>query len=279
MRALRAVAVEGASSPREVARLLGLSVRQAQRLLGRLEREGLVERERGAVRLARTQHALALARLLAGGLEWGSPASLLLTGPGLRISLASPRPLDLGQVLRLSGLPRSTFYRVLPRMVDSGWLLEVGPRLYVSFAWAGGGSAGDLADVVRGYASFLALRFSRPGAVVLWTNGDRAVVRARAGFSEGEPTAFSAFPKFGIPVLLPESREYALPKRGLGPQEVFDHACLLADDYRLRALCLAFYSRNRRLLARHEAFERVLRGEELEGWPTPGELRGIGVVS
>jgi len=278
LRALEAVAVEGASSPMEVAQLLDVSLRQAQRLLSQLEAEGLVERERGRVRLARTQHALALAKLLARGLEWGSPASLLLTRSGMRVALAAPRPLDLGQVLRLSGLSRATFYRLLPAMVDSGWLLEVGPRLYVSFAWTqGGAGAGELAEVVRGYASFLASRFVRPGVVVLWTNGEEAVVRAEPGFSEGEPTAFSAFHRFGVPVLLPAAREYAVPRRELGPQEVFDHACLLAEDRRLKALCLKFYARNRRSLAKHEAFERMLRGREVEGWPTLEEAE-VGVV-
>ncbi len=277
LRALEAVAVRGASSPMEVAQLLGVSLRQAQRLLRQLEAEGLVERERGKVRPAGTQHALALAKLLSRGLEWDSPASLLLTRTGIKIALAAPRPLDLGQVLRLSGVPRSTFYRLLPAMVDSGWLLEVGPRLYLSFAWAPEAAADELAEVVRGYASFLSSRIARPGVVVLWTNGEEAVVRAGPGFSEGEPTAFSAFHRFGIPLLLPAAREYAVPRRRLGAQEVFDHACLLADDRRLKALCLKFYARNRGSLAKHEAFERILRGQEVEGWPTLEEAE-VGVT-
>jgi len=42
-----------------------------------------------------------------------------------------------------------------------------------------------------------------------------------------------------------------LPKGELGPQGVFDHAYLLADDHRLKGLFIAFYRKNGLLLARH----------------------------
>ncbi|RDD53664.1 MAG: hypothetical protein BA066_03120 [Candidatus Korarchaeota archaeon NZ13-K] len=67
-------------------------------------------------------------------------------------------------------------------------------------------------------------------------------------------------------------REYALPRRELSPQEVFDHACLLADDYRLKGLCMTFYRRNKPFLARHWAIEAVIRGKDVPGWPKKQEV-------
>lgn len=56
-----------------------------------------------------------------------------------------------------------------------------------------------------------------------------------------------------------------LPKGELGPQGVFDHACLLADDHRLKGLFIAFYRKNGLLLARHWVIEAVMKGKEVLG--------------
>ncbi len=262
------VLVAGSVSVEELRSELNLSRSAVYDLLRNLREEGLVELRDGIVSLARTTHARALALAIEMSLL---PNPKLLSGSSVRILLSAPRPLDVGQVMRLSLLSRSTFYRWFTLLVNEGWMEILPYRMSVSYHLANPES-GPLHELLIGYHSYLASRFRADGGVVVWTNGRQAIVRNRAGWEGGTVTAFSAFPRFGVPVFLPEAREYTLPKREIGLQEVFDHACLLADDYRLKGLCIAFYDRNKLFLAKHRAIEAIMRGEEVLGWPKRQEV-------
>lgn len=257
------VLVSGSISVEELRSRLNLSRSTMYDLLRDLREKGLIELRDGVVSVAGTTHARALVLAIEMSLL---PNPRLLSDTPVRILLSAPRPLDIGQVMRLSLLSRSTFYRWFRSLVNEGWMEVLPYRMSVSYHLVNPES-GPLHELLVGYHSHLASRFKVNGGIVVWTNGKQALVRNRTGWRGGTVTAFSAFPNFGVPVFLPEVREYALPKRELGPQEVFDHACLLADDYRLKGLCITFYNRNRPFLARHWAIEAVMRGEEVPGWP------------
>ena len=258
----------GSISVEELRSKLNLSRSAMYDLLKDLRRKGLAELRGGVISLAETTHARALALAIEMNLL---PNPKLLSDTPVRILLSAPRPLDVGQVMRLSLLGRSTFYRWFRLLVNEGWMEILPYRMSVSYHLVNP-EPGPLHELLVGYHSYLASRFKVNGGVVVWTNGKQAIIRNRAEWGGGTVTAFSAFPHFDVPVFLPEVREYALPKRKLGPQEVFDHACLLADDHRLKGLCITFYRRNRPLLAKHWAIEAVMKGKEVLGWPKKLEV-------
>jgi hypothetical protein len=232
-----------------------------------LRKEGLVELRRGKVLPSKLPHAQSIYVLMLNGVESEGTVVDLLSKSGMRIVLSAPVPMDKKQIRRVSGLSRSTFHHWFHLLVEEGWLKEVSPDLYVSFSFMPGPNEMHVRNLLLHYERFLASRWIIKRGTVAWTNGEQAIVLAEST-EEGELTAFSAFPKYGVQIFLRRVREYALPKRELSAQEVFDHACLLADGYRRRVLCLIFYLKNRRKLAKHEAFERIIRGEIIEGWPT-----------
>ncbi len=102
--------------------------------------------------------------------------------------------------------------------------------------------------------SYLARSLKVRGAVVVWTNGWQAILSSKADL-DLPLTAFSAFHLYGVRPLLAR-REYALPKRRLTIQDVYDHACLLAEGPREEELCRGFYEANRGRL-RDERWEHV----------------------
>lgn len=257
------ILVKGSATVGELRSKLALSRSAMYDVLRDLRRKGLIELDDGVASLAETTHARALALAIEMSLI---PNPRILSDSSIRILLSAPRPMDIGQVRRLSLLSRSTFYRWFRLLTDEGWMDILPYRVTVSYHLVNPES-GPLHELLVGYHSHLASLFRVEGRIVVWTNGGQAIVRNRVGWDGGVVTAFSAFPDFGVPVFLTEMREYALPKRELSPQEVFDHACLLAEDYRLKELCITFYRRNRSFLSRHWAIEAVMRGEEVPGWP------------
>ena len=268
----RAVAVllavlDGARTPDSVAKEIGISVSRAYQIISSLRRNGLLKPGRGPTLPSDQPHAQALYALIKGA---GLTRALLdlLSENGLRIALSAPVPMDKGQIRRLSQLPKTTFYRWFYRLEAEGWLINVGPNLYACKPLAYT-TPREIHDFLVHWHSFLASRWGFTDAVVKWTNGVQAIVLANVGWNKGELTAFSAFYRFGIKVFLKEIREYAVPKRTLKAQDVFDHACLLADDLRKKGFCLKFYIKNKKILAKHKAMDLILAGERIEGWPSP----------
>ncbi|MDK2383434.1 MAG: hypothetical protein QI199_01335, partial [Candidatus Korarchaeota archaeon] len=186
-----------------------------------------------------------LTSLVMRDMRWGGSASLLLTEAGVRIALTAWRPLARSQILRQSGLPRRTFDRWFSKLLEARALVEM-ERGYVARPWVRlEGSWGTLRELLSGYMSYLARSFQVRGAVV-WTNGWQAILASKADL-DLPLTAFSAFHLYGMKPLLAR-REYALPERKLTIQDIYDHACLLAEDPRGEGLCREFYEDNKGLL-------------------------------
>ena len=161
----------------------------------------------------------------------------------MRIALTAWRPLARSQILRQSGLPRRTFDRWFLRLLEARAVIEV-EKGYVARPWVKfDGSWGILRDLLSGYMSYLAQNFQAKGGVVVWTNGWQAILASNLDL-DLPLTAFSAFHLYGMRPLLAR-REYALPERKLTIQDVYDHACLLAEGPREDELCREFYLLNR----------------------------------
>ncbi|RDD53665.1 MAG: hypothetical protein BA066_03125 [Candidatus Korarchaeota archaeon NZ13-K] len=174
------VLVSGSTSVEELRSRLNLSRSSMYDLLRDLRGKGLTELHEGVVSLAGTTHARALALAIEMNLI---PNPRLLSDAPVRILLSAPRPLDIGQVMRLSLLSRATFHRWFRLLTDEGWIEVLPYRMSVSHHMAKPES-GPLHELLVGYHSHLASRFKVNGGVVLWTNGKQAIIRNRAGWGE-----------------------------------------------------------------------------------------------
>ena len=218
----------GVGTPLDVSRRLKVSVSVAREMLEELRRLGLVYvDETGAYRMQELISS-ALIRLAAK-----YPLKDILSGSTPVILEAMINPASATEIIERTGFAKETVYRVLRRLpqiirrTGRGYQLIDDPILkyiVIQFAKIARKSAIEFEEILRldGYSL---VRVDKP-----------------LSEREGEPTAFTAFGKYGVELIGGKEYYYVVPPRKVSPEEVLLHALKVSrspDDRTKTALLYA----------------------------------------
>lgn len=146
------------------------------------------------------------------------------------------------------------------------------------------GMLGDFLREFRSYTNLRMLRETAPDAAVVWERDRDGLFRSSAPLQDRfQPSAFSAFPRFGVDLFVPERGYYFYsPRRErIGPAEALVHAMLAAESPRERTLILILMNKANFSKERFLGLSRVYGAEEtarsyLEYLETRGHSRQPG---
>ncbi len=150
---------------------------------------------------------------------------------------------------------------------------------------------GDFLAEFRSYTNLKIIRNQVPDAVVVWERDRDVLFRSSEGTAKSsQPSAFSAFPRFGVDVFVGDTDYYFYSSRHveIGVEEALVHAMLAAEGPRERTLILILLLKGRineeRLLSLSRVYgaeetardyleyARTKGGHRPEGFPEWGEL-------
>lgn len=228
--------------PSELSEATGLRRATVSRQLSLLSDLGLIRRERQGrakiVGLSDAKHTTLLRNMIvhSPNLRY----EVLLRGKSLDV-LAAIHLLNLSSVReieRFSQVSHVTVIDLLSRYRHLGTVRKRGGRYRLGVRYS---MLGDFLREFRSYTNLRMLGEGAPDAEVVWER-DRDMLFRSSGPFQGrfQPSAFSAFPRFGVDLFVADDGYYFYSPRGerIGPVETLVHAMLAAESPRERTLIL-----------------------------------------
>src|SRR3990170_138778 len=266
IRLLRYLSTHRPSMPSELSEATGLRRATVSRQLSFLSDLGLIRCEqRGRakiVELSDAKHTTLLRNMIVHipNLRY----EVLLTGKSLDV-LAAIHLLTLSSVREIekfSQVSHVTVIDLLSRYRQLGVVRKRDGRYGLGVRY---GMLGDFLREVRSFTNLRILRKTAPDVAVVWER-DRDVLFRSSDPLQGrfQPSAFSAFPRFGVDLFVADGGYYFYsPRRGrIGPAEALVHAILAAESPRERSLILILMTKADFGMARFLGLAKVCEAEE-----------------
>ena len=273
---IEVVRSEGALEPNDLAAVLNIKNTSIYKIITRLERKGLVDKELNRVVLSISQQAESFKKLYYT--HHTSPFERVLAGE--RIVLLSSTNRGSKSVEELSGetgIPKSSVYYLLSDLVKLGIVRKIkkkGNAFQYSFNYT---LWGELKEFLVHLSEIESLTKVPPGGLLIKDYGNNVLFKSIRQL-DATPTSFSAYGDYGIQLFLTKiSNYYTLPKRELSMRDVFVHSLDSADEIQNRLFCILFYLKNRHKLKsiRHPMMRdirAILRHKHIKGYPTYEEV-------
>ena len=227
--------LRGPLTARGVASATGLSLSQVYRDLKGLLKLGFVDKLDGSYCISRSELGLVLRRV-AGKYS----LEALFSGSGLKVLMLLRNPQSIAELVKLSSLSEQSLYSYLSRLMEVGAVRLEGGKYEIC--------DGDVAELVKLLEMRDLSRRVEPYAEVVFSGVDMVIKRVPAGLkARGSPTAFTLFPKYGVPLELPWSF-YVEPPMEESVELALVHGLIASRTRRERTLCAVLYAKNRGLI-------------------------------
>ncbi len=255
--------------------IMGLSLRRetVYRIITRLKKKGLVERQDGEIVLAGTSPAEAFKKLYSAHRASPFP-NLLADGRVELLSKLDDRLKSVEDLAEELGIPSETIYYYLQGFLRLGVVSRSkhGRAYHYSFnyiVWR------ELKDFVAALLEYQVLRLVPREALLIRSYGDSVLFKSLRP-QDATLTSFSVYADYGIELRLRDNY-YTLPKRKLSIQEIFIHSLDCAESISQRLYCILFYLKNKEALKdvphpMMESIRAVLMGESIKGYPSIEEI-------
>ncbi len=267
--------LEKRRSGNELAEALKLSPGTVSSALKRLRQAGFLTPDNGwADTAVATELKQILVRYRVLPLEWLKNANLPI------LAFIAEKPATTEEIQAYTGYSIPTIYLTLRTMRSYGRISKAGKRYGLSSL------APEITDFLRHWQAHVTLKeLKLPGPA-----NYRGTLRIEAIFSlpaeivpqKGTPTGFSRFAESGIEVIgnetyyavrrKPGGGWESIPESLMDPEKILEHARIVANAWREKGFCVLYYVKNRDKLLEDPDFERILRGESVEGWPLLKDL-------
>jgi len=226
------ILIDGRRTIKEVAEALGTTYARGSQITKSLIQKGFAKKVDGGIQLSETAHATLL-RVVAKRFD----VTKLLTDSSEDVAIALLDSHDLQAIQEKTGMTYWTVRRSLNRIMETGAVDDVdGAYTLVDDR--------ELGLFLRLWKDEKQRRLVETYAEVLYFSPTLILKRVpRHKTASGTPTAFSAFPKYGIE-LRTVYDYYAQPEANLGPEEVLAHALTISTDAVERTECAVFYAKN-----------------------------------
>ncbi len=269
------VFITSSKGPVHTRDILSLNLRRetVYRVITRLKKKGLVERQDGEIVLAGTAPAEAFKKLYSA--HRASPfLNLLADGRVELLSKLDDRPKSVDELAEEMSIPGETIYHYLHGFQQLGVVSRSkhGKAYFYSFnyiVWP------ELKDFVTALLEYQVLHLVPREALLIKSYRDSVLFKSLR-LQDATPTSFSAYAGYGIELRL-RDYYYTLPKRELSIQEIFVHSLDSAESISHRLYCILFYLKNKEALkdVQHpmmESIGAVLRGKSIKGYPSLEEV-------
>ena len=262
-----------------LAKALQISKSQAYRVIRKLAEKGILTLSRRTLLLEQKTHVNLLLKLLAKAANLSEP----LSGTGLCVYTALLQPKKLSELIRETGLHKTTILKKIRQGKKMSLLLTENKRYRINEKiWP---DAKETLEEIKKYEQSIDARI--PVNSTIYHKNSKELVFSNKQEQNAEKTAFSAYEKYGIKLLL-TTNYYCLPKRMLTLKQVFQHSLFVAEkepDTRHLLFVSLFYLKHKKELSaiKHPILEnigKVLSGQKVTGYPTLAEIKDkMGVYS
>lgn len=263
---------DGEKKLRAVATALQITPIQTYRVTASLQQKGLVQRQSGQLLLTKTPLTNLLVRLIST-----YPNLIpLLSSSGLPILASLLTPKTTVEVAQETGFQKSAIYRKIREAKKAGVLRQEGTRYVANSAlWP------ELTALLQELKTVEETVDPRlPPDARIYHKTRQEIVFSTAQPVTATKTAFSAYAKYGIKLLLPRDY-YVLPSGKLTRKDIFRHSLFAAQYektiYNLLYLAV-FFGKFRKSLSKInypllEQLKEVLDGKAIPGFPSPQEIQ------
>jgi predicted transcriptional regulator len=270
------VFIASSKEPVHIHDLMRLKLRRetVYRVLSRLNKKRLVERQNKEIVLARTTPGESFKKLYST--HRASPfQDLLADGRVELISKLDQHPKSVERLAKEMGIPHETISYYLRKFLRLGVVKrnKTGKAYLYSInyiLWP------EIKKFVTDLLEYQTLCLVPGEALVIKNYGDSVLFKSLR-IHDATPTSFSAYGEYGIDLDLRDNY-YTLPKRDLSLQETFLHSLDSADSLQQRLFCILFYLKNGDKLEgidhpMMKDIEAVLRNEGIKGYPSLEDIK------
>ncbi len=256
----------------QLAKALDISISQTYRQSQSLHRKGIINYHKGMLSPEKKTHVSMLLQLLARAPNLSKPFS----GTGLQIYTTLLQPKTVSDIKKETTLHKNTITKKIREGRQMSLLIKEGDTYRLNEKlWTG---AREFLQELQRFEHSFDERIPS-GAVIYRTTPDDIVFSTKE-IIDAEKTAFSAYDKYGVGLLL-ITTYYTLPKRTLSLQNIFLHSLFVAEkdpDPRYIIMIALLYAKHKKELARThhpilEKIKKVLSGETISTYPTLNEIK------
>lgn len=267
---------EGTLEPRDLAAALNVEVTSIYKIITRLERKGLIDREFSRIVPSISQQAQSFKNLYYT--HHTSPFERILVGERINLLFnVNQVPKSVEELSSASGIPKPSIYHFLRDFIKLGIVRKTKKR-GVAFKYSFNYTIwGELKEFLAHLIEIESLTKVPTGGLLIKDYGDNVLFKSIRQL-DATPTSFSAYGNYGISLFFMKiSNYYTLPKRELSIRDVFIHSLDSADEIQDKMLCILFYLRNRHKLKniKHlmmKDIRLILRHKHIKGYPTYEEV-------
>ncbi len=256
----------------EIATAVHRSQQQVRREAQRLEQNGLIELRRGRI----APRNIPLTNLLLRLLSSYPNLIPLLADSGLSILSLLLTPKTIGEISAATKLKPSMIYRKLQNARDVSIVKKEKNQYHLNTEiWP------ELAAVLNEWRLFeQTVDWRVPVGTIIYHKTGTEILFSTNEKITAAKTAFSAYQKYGVKLLLPQDY-YIFPPRKLSKKEIFLHSLAVTEKEKTvrHLLFLAiFYQKHRNDLSRivHpllQDIKDILRGKSITGYPSLLEIK------
>lgn len=256
----------------EIAKALKISLSQIYRVAQKLSHKGILSLSEGALLPKMKTHVNLLLKLLSKAANLSAP----LSGTGLQIYLTLLEPKTIKEIEKETGLHKTTVLKKIKQGRKMSLLLIENKAYRINEKiWP---DAKECLIELQKYENSIDPRV--PVNSVIYFKNTEEIIFSNKENIYAEKTAFSAYNKFGIELLL-ITNYYCLPKRQLTKGEVFMHSLYVAEksqdtrDLIFVALFLAKYKKELSGIKHRivENLNKVFSGDHVPGYPLLAEIK------
>ena len=263
---------KGNESISEISKALKISSSQIYRVAQKLCQKGILNLSEGVLQAEMKTHVNLLLKLLSKAANLSSP----LSGTGLQIYLSIIAPKTIKEIEKETGLHKTTVLKKINQGRKMSLLLIENKTYRINEKiWP---DAKECFIELKKYEDSVDARI--PVNSVIYFKNKEEIIFSNKKNIDAEKTAFSAYEKFGIELLL-ITNYYCLPKRQLTKLEVFMHSLYVAEknqdtrDLIFVALFLAKYKKELSGIKHRivENLNKVFSGQYVHGYPVLSEIK------
>jgi len=256
----------------EIAKALKISVSQVYRIAQKLSQKGIVSLKEGILQPEMKTHVNMLLNILSDAVNLSSP----LSGTGLQIYPSLLEPKTLKEVEKETGLHKTTVLkkinqgRKMSLLIIKNKTYKINEKIWPNVR--------EYLLELEKYEESIDNRIP-VNSIIYFKNKEEIVFSIKEEI-DAEKTAFSAYERYGIKLLL-ITNYYYLPKRRLTKEEVFMHSLYAIEknqdtrDLIFVALFLAKYKKELSGIKHSivENLNKVFSGEKIPGYPSLSEIK------
>lgn len=272
LEALQQIA-NGSTDIKKIVENLNKDPSRIYRTKNRLVEKNFIEFSQGKIIPKKTTHINLLFQLL---IDYPNIINLIKNS-GLPILTELLNPKTVEEIKINTGFKKSIIYKKIRQGIDINAIIKKEKNRYVinEKIWK------ELKDFIEEYKKLYLTTDPRiPTNSIIYHKKQNEIIFSNKSDFDATLTAFSAFKKHGIKILLTRNYYY-LPKKTLSKEEIFKHSLYVVEkekNIRNLTFIILFYLKNKNdlLSIKHpilKKLKQILKGKKILGYPSLKELR------